>query len=211
MMPAALPLAAVEPVSRAEPGAAKDAELMARVGGGDRQAFGELVERHKDHLLTYLCRLTGSRDRADDLAQETFLRLFHAARSYRERGRLGAFLVSIATNLVRSEERRARRWRLLTAAFAPEGRPLPAPSPAAEPAGDERLLSDERRRHLAAALARLPLPLRVPLVLAEVEGWPLKDVARQLGCREGTVKSRLFRARRRLRAELAPVLAGGSP
>src|SRR3954469_16440118 len=86
-----------------------DAELMARVREGDREAFTDLVERHKDAAVTYLVRLTADRDRAEDLAQETFLRLFRSAGEYVEQGYLRAFLFRIATNLVRSEERRARR------------------------------------------------------------------------------------------------------
>lgn len=213
MIPTTLPLSAIDPVPEARGEAAVDATLMAEVARGDRRAFGEVVERHKDGLVTYLARLTGSRDRADDLAQEAFLRLFHAASSfrYRERGQLAAYLFSIATNLVRSEERRARRWRLLAAAFTAEGRPVPAPAPSREPRGDELLFEAELRGQLGAAVARLPLSLRVPLVLAEVEGWPLKEIARLQGCREGTVKSRLFRARARLRSALAPYLAGGLP
>jgi RNA polymerase sigma-70 factor (ECF subfamily) len=211
MIDTALSLPAVEPLAEQRAAASLDAALMARVARGDRQAFGELVERHKDALLTYLTRLTGSRDRADDLAQEAFLRLFRAAPSYRERGQLTAYLYSMATNLVRSEERRARRWRLLSAAFAAEGRPVPAPPSSAAARSDERLLAAELRRQLAAAIARLPLALRVPLVLAEVQGWPLREIARLLGCREGTVKSRLFRGRERLRRELAPYLAGEMP
>src|SRR5690242_12439952 len=91
----------------------RDAELMTCLRSGDREAFAQLVDRHKDAVVGYLARLTGSRDRAEDLAQETFLRLYRAAPGYVERGYLRAFLFRIATNLLRSEERRERRMRLL--------------------------------------------------------------------------------------------------
>lgn len=175
-----------------------DAALMARVAAGDREAFALLVDRHKDGLVGYLARLTGSGDRAEDLAQESFLRLFGAAGRYRERGHLTAFLYRIATNLVRSEARRERRWRLLVPELA---RPRPE---AAEPRGPRRLLERELQGRLAEAVAALPLALRAPLVLYEIEDWPQREIARALGCREGTVKSRLHRARSRLREELAP-------
>lgn len=193
--------------------AAGDAELMARVRAGDREAFAALVDRHKDPLVGYLARLTGSPDRAQDLAQEAFLRLYRSAGSYRERGQLTAFLYRIATNLVRSEARRERRWRRLVPRLATgresEGAPAEPGLPAGAlrdgvpPSGPHRLLRRELQRRLAAALAALPLELRAPLVLYEIEEWSQRDVARALGCREGTVKSRLFRARRRLREELA--------
>lgn len=187
------------PIARHSPETAEpdDAELMARVGRGDRAAFGRLVDRHKDGLVAYLARLTGSPDRAQDLAQEAFLRLLRSAGGYRERGHLVALLYRIATNLVRSEARRERRWRLLAPALA-----WPADEPAV-PSGPRRLLQRELQDRLAAALARLPVALRAPLVLYEIEDWSQRDIARALGCREGTVKSRLHRARARLREDLA--------
>ncbi|MFP5289355.1 MAG: RNA polymerase sigma factor, partial [Thermoanaerobaculia bacterium] len=75
-----------------------DAGLMDRVRSGDRDAFSDLVERHKDAVVNYVTRLTGNRDRAEDLAQETFLRLFRSAGGYTEQGLLRAYLFRIATN-----------------------------------------------------------------------------------------------------------------
>lgn len=174
-----------------------DASLMARVARGDRGAFARLVDRHSDGLVAYLARLTGSPERGEDLAQEALLRVFRAAESYRERGHFTAFLYRIATNLVRSEARRELRWRLL----APE---LGAPRPAVEePRGPRLVARRELQRRLAVAVAALPVSLRAPLVLYEIEGWPQRDIARALGCRVGTVKSRIHRARARLREELA--------
>ena len=69
-----------------------DADLMARVRSGDREAFAHLVDRHKDAMVNYLTRLTGSRDRAEEVAQETFVRLYRSASRYKEQGRLGGYL-----------------------------------------------------------------------------------------------------------------------
>ena len=181
-----------------------DDELMARAGGGDRQAFAALVDRYKDAIVNYTTRLTGDRDRAEDLAQETFLRLFRAAPRYSEQGQLRAFLYSIATNLVRSEGRRERRQQLLQPFLLLAGR---AAEPASTAAG---LLRDELQRQVAAAVAALPLRCRVPLVLHEIEGWSYAAVAAQLGLREGTVKSRIHRGRRQLRRALEPYWNGGT-
>jgi RNA polymerase sigma-70 factor, ECF subfamily len=179
-----------------------DAEQMARVRAGDRDAFADLVERHKDAVVNYLARLTGDRDRAEDLAQETFLRLFRSAGGYSEQGLLRAYLFRIATNLVRSEERRERRLRLLLPFLGTGGH--------AEPAAPSGLLRQEMHRELAAAVAQLPLRFRVPLVLHEIEGWAYADIARALGCREGTVKSRIHRGRQHLKERLAPYWNGGT-
>jgi len=179
-----------------------DAELMARVREGDRQAFADLVDRHKDAVVSYVTRLTGDRDRAEDLGQETFLRLFRSAGDYREQGYLRAYLYRIAVNLVRSEERRERRLRLLA--------PFLLRDEHAEPVANTGLLRRELHREVSAALARLPLRYRVPLVLHEIEGWSYVDIAEEIGCREGTVKSRVHRGRRQLKAKLEPYWTGGA-
>jgi len=179
-----------------------DAELMARVREGNREAFADLVDRHKDAVVSYLTRLTGDRDRAEDLGQDTFLRLFRSAGDYTEQGYLRAYLYRIATNLVRSEERRERRLRLLAPFLSREAH--------AEPAATSGLLRQEMHREVTAALARLPLRYRVPLVLHEIEGWSYVDIAEEMGCREGTVKSRVHRGRQQLKAKLEPYWNGGA-
>lgn len=179
-----------------------DAELMERVRTGDRDAFTDVVDRHKDAVVNYLTRLTGNRDRAEDLAQETFLRLFRSAHSYTEQGLLRAYLYRIATNLVRSEERRERRLRVLL--------PFLRGREHTEPAAPSGLLLQELHREVAGAVAALPLRYRVPLVLHEIEGWSYADIAEELSCREGTVKSRIHRGRQHLRQKLEPYWTGGA-
>ncbi|HTQ81019.1 MAG TPA: RNA polymerase sigma factor [Thermoanaerobaculia bacterium] len=178
-----------------------DAELMMQLRSGDRDAFAQLVNRHKDAVVGYLARLTSSRERAEDLAQETFLRLYRSASSYVERGFLRAFLFRIATNLLRSEERRERRMRLLAPFLVLDREEAPA-----APTG---LLRAEVQREVSSAIAELPLSYRVPLVLHELEGWSYADIASELSCREGTVKSRIFRGRERLKRSLEPYWHGG--
>lgn len=199
-----------------------DPDLMQRVRTGDREAFALLVDRHKDALVGYLARVAGCPERAQDLAQESFLRLYEHRRRYRESGRLKPYLFSIATNLLRSEERRKRRWRALSPllGLAPtnghpaDGHPDPASTEAerggaavlegsVEPSAPARLLEDELRREVGRAIGELPMVYRIPVVLHELEGWTYAEIARSLGCREGTVKSRIHRGRRRLEERLA--------
>lgn len=181
-----------------------DAALMARVKQGDREAFGTLVDRYKDQIVNYLARLTGSTDRAHDLAQETFLRLYRTAGRYEERGQLPALIYRIATNLVRSEERRARRVRFFSFDFNSHDRRDARPGPQAG------LLRDEATERVSEALAALPLPFRVPLVLHEIEGWSVPEIAASIEVPEGTVKSRISRAKDKLRETLAPYWQGVS-
>lgn len=179
-----------------------DGALLSAAGRGDGQAFTRLVERHKDALVGYLGRLTGDRERAEELAQETFVRLYEHRDRYEERGKLQGYLYRIATNLVRGEARSQARRRLLRLRFFDSNGHLEASQPAS-------LLREELRQRVARAVIRLPLRYRVPIVLSQIEGWSYRDIGRALGCREGTVKSRVFRAKRLLEKELAPYWAGG--
>ena len=164
----------------------------------DLGALASLVDRHKDCLVNYLARLTGHRDRGEELAQEAFLRLFQAAPRYREEGRLLPYLYRIATNLMRTEERRERRFRLFSL-LHPHG---PSGQPHAHAVAPGRLLQREAQREVQRALAELPLAFRSAVVLHGIEGWSYQAIAELLGCREGTVKSRIHRGHRLLRERL---------
>ena len=177
-----------------------DAELMARIRDGDRSAFGVLVDRYKDPMVNYLTRMTGNRARAEEAAQEAFIKLYHAAPRYREQGKLSAFLYRIATNLVRQEERRDRRWRLVSGVLSGDARTRGRGPDVAT----EEVLRREVGRELQTALAQLPLRYRVPLVLRDVQEWSYDEIARVTGCRLGTIKSRISRGRGLLRRALEP-------
>jgi RNA polymerase sigma-70 factor, ECF subfamily len=180
-----------------------DDALMQRVREGDDDAFGEIVDRYKDPLVNYLTHLVRSRDRAEEIAQDAFVRLYRNASKYRERERLGPYLYRIATNLVVTEARRDKRWSLLLPRLNASTRQT-APSP------DTTLFADEIQRQVAAALDRLPVKFRAPLVLFEIEEWSYEEIARALDVRTGTVKSRISRARELLRRHLAPWWIGGN-
>lgn len=180
-----------------------DDALMQRVREGDDDAFGEIVDRYKDSLVNYLTHLVRSRDRAEEIAQDAFVRLYRNASKYRERERLGPYLFRIATNLVVSEVRREKRWTLLLPR-------LHASSHRSEPSPDTNILTDEIQRQVSAALDRLPIKYRAPLVLFEIEDWSYDEIANALQLRCGTVKSRISRARQLLRRHLAPWWIGGN-
>lgn len=181
-----------------------DGVLFARARGGDGAALTCLVDRHKDALINYLTRLSGCRDRAEDLAQDTFIRLLERSDAYRERGMLRPYIYRIATNLVRSRQRRERRWRLLEPRLtAAHNGDVEAPQLAA-------LERRELGAILAESLQAVPLRYRVPVVLRDVQDWSYAEIAGLLGCRTGTVKSRIHRGRQMLRDLVAPQLNGGS-
>lgn len=183
-------------------GAADIAEEQPSRGGraaahafDDPEAFASLVDAHQGALIGYLVRMTRCPDRARELAQESFVRLFTSRQHYQEQGLLLAYLFRIATNLLRSQERRKSRWRRLEPVYH-AGLDSVSESP------HRRVEREEACQRVSAAIAELPLKFRAPLVLREIEGWPYAEIARTLECREGTVKSRVNRAKQRLRRRL---------
>ena len=185
-----------------------DGELLQRSKARDDDAFAALVDRHKDLLVNYLTRLTGSRSQAEELAQETFVRLFRHLDRYRDQGTLVAYLLRIGTNLVRSAERRRARWRLLRPLL--DARIAPAGISPSGSSQEGEVLASEAQREVTRAIAELDLRFRAPLVLREIEGLSYREIARALGCSEGTVKSRLFRARALLKTRLTPYWKGAN-
>lgn len=179
-----------------------DMLLMQRCLEGDDDAFADIVDRYKDSLVNYLTHLVRSRERAEEVAQEAFVRLYRNVANYCERAHVGPCLFRIATNLVVSEARREKRWTLLLPR-------LRASAPGNESSPDARLFATEIQQKVAAALDRLPLKYRAPLVLFEIEEWSYEEIGNALALRIGTVKSRISRARRLLRSHLAPWWTGG--
>jgi RNA polymerase sigma-70 factor, ECF subfamily len=179
-----------------------DDALMQRVREGDDDAFREIVDRYKDSLVNYLTHLVRSRDRAEEVAQDAFVRLYRNAGKYRQQERLGPYLFRIATNLVVTEIRRERRWSLLLPR-------LHASTRTSAPAPDTNLFTSEIQRQVSAAIDHLPVNYRAALVLFEIEEWSYDEIAKALDVRVGTVKSRISRARDLLRRYLAPWWTGG--
>ncbi|MFG0252892.1 MAG: RNA polymerase sigma factor [Phycisphaerales bacterium JB038] len=157
----------------------------------DRSAFGELYRRHVSAIGRYIYRRTGDRHATDDLVSEVFLAAFTSIGRYRDRGKpVRHWLLRIATNAV---NRWARRRRRLLAR-----EPLLADPIAAD--NDEP--AEETRDLVQQALLCLSERHQAVLSLHYLEGLPVRDVAGILGVREGTIKSRLSRAREALREEL---------
>jgi len=191
---------------------ANDAELLRDSRSGDRDAFAQLVDRHKDRVVSYLTRLTGCPDRAEDLAQDTFIRLYQNLGRYREQGVLAAYLLRIATNLVRSEQRRRKRWKLLRPVLLASGfrhARLDDDGPDPDAGPQDTVLASEEQHQVSRALATLDLRFRAPLVMREIEGLSYGEIAEALEVSEGTVKSRLHRARSLLKEKLTPYWNGG--
>ena len=186
---------------------ASDHNLLKATRAGDETAFAELVSRYRNQITNYIHRLLNDYDTAVDLTQETFVRVYRAADRYQTSYAFSTYIYRIATNLAISELRRRKRRRLvsLTNFFTPNanGRSESDFDPAdAAPMQDLTLVETERREAVARAIASLPERYRVPLVLRDVEGHSYEQIAGMLHLSQGTVKSRISRARNFLRDKL---------
>jgi len=184
-----------------------DHSLLEATRAGDEAAFAELVRRYRNQITNYVYRMTNDYDTAVDLAQETFVRVYRAAERYQSNYAFSTYIYRIATNLAISELRRRKRRRLvsLTAFFQrrdQEGEAYEFDPPDSRPLQDTTLVEDERRSAVARAIATLPDKYRAPLVLRDVEGHSYDEIAHILEMSEGTVKSRINRARAFLRDKL---------
>jgi RNA polymerase sigma-70 factor, ECF subfamily len=186
-----------------------DASCVARAQDGDETAFEGLVSRHEGEIYRLCLRLLDNREDAIEATQETFLRIFRALPRFRGEAAFRTWAWGIALNVCRN------RVKTVAARIAAHSEPVERetadgetatlPVPDAAPSPEETAYGSELRRALARALAELSTDHREILVLREIEGLDYDALAELLGCAEGTVKSRLARARAALRQALAGV------
>ena len=172
----------------------QDRALVAAHVAGDTQAFTTLVQRHRDRLWAVALRTLGDREEAADALQDALLSAYRSAGTYRGEARVTTWLHRVVVNACLD---RVRRNKARPTVPMPDGRDV------ADPA-DPRDALDERETALEieAALAALPEEQRAALVLVDVHGMPVDDVAHVLGIPVGTVKSRCSRGRARLAVSL---------
>jgi len=175
-----------------------DERTLDRAVGGDETAFILLYERHRDAIFRFAYRLLGSAELAEDVTHDCFLSLIQRPRSFDpKRAQLRTYLFAAARNLALKR-------------LQSQGQDVTVEELAAEPRSPEReeplqkLLREELAAEVSRAVASLPPLQREALVLFEYEGLPLAEVAAIVGRDVGTVKSRINRARQRLKKTLAP-------
>ena len=183
---------------------AQDRADMERLMAGHDAAFNDLMERHATPMFHFLCRMVGNEDDANDLAQETFVRVFHARMSFRTSEKFSAWLYTIAANLARNHFRwRARHPNVsLEAETGDSEQNLGSTLPTKDPAPNERALAAERAAAVRAAVGKLPEDLREAIVLCEWEERSAAEAAAILETTPKAVESRLYRARQMLRERL---------
>ena len=184
-----------------------DKDLTARARSGDVDAFAEIFEKHRLLVYRIACRLTGAQD-ADDVVMETYLKAWRALPSFRGEAALKTWLCrvarSCALDLLRRRTREDARRAPASGDEAGDETGDPwslIPDPAAD-APDSRIQADELAGQIEQAMAQLSPEHRSVLVLREVDGLSYKELAAACGTGIGTVMSRLFYAKRKLRQVL---------
>lgn len=183
----------------APPDDAAATDLVRRAQAGELAAFNTLVLRHQDAIYSLALRFLGNREGAEDAAQEAFIRAYRAIDSFKG-DRFRSWLFTIVSNVARDELRRQQRRpqrSLDEARDDPETPDLDPPDRGPTP--ESEAMRGDLRRALETALQELPEDWRITVVLSDVHGLSYEEVAETTGVAIGTVKSRLSRARGRLR------------
>ncbi len=174
-----------------------DDRLMVAAARGNTEAFRRLVSRWEQSLFAFLYHMVGSTEDAEDIAQETFLRVHAQAAKYQPAGKFQSWFFRIAGNLARSHLRRRRVLRWLRFDADRHDRPDPSPWP------DERLAAQQLQEEVRIALAALPVRQRQAMVLRRYQGLSYREVATILDTTPAAVESLLQRAATALRRSLA--------
>lgn len=169
--------------------ASEDRQLVDRFLDGDRQAFNELMQAHEDKVFGICLRIMRNREQALDAVQETFVTVFRKADKFTGESAFSTWLYRVATNTCYDQLRKIKRRA---------ASPLPDATDPADPHTEAALTAIELRPDIQTALAALPPDFHTAIVLADMEGLPLQQVADVVGVPVGTIKSRVFRARRLL-------------
>lgn len=171
-----------------------DEMLLRRIQAGDEEAFVAIYRRHQGRIFRYALRMSSSTSAAEDITQEVFIALIESpARFVPAAGPLAAYLFGIARNQVLRRLRRERR-------FVPgpdpggEGAALPAAWIVREDPA-QALDQSQKVAQVRRAVAALPVHYREAIVMCDLEGLSYAETAAMIGCSEGTVRSRLHRAR----------------
>ena len=185
-----------------------DEELVRLFIEGKERAFNELMGRYSRRIVNYVYRIIGDRDRAEDLLQDTFIRVYRNIDRFDQKRKFSTWLYTIATNLAKNELRNTGRSPLMyfqNLFYRKEDQKMfEAVDQADKP--DDQLYKSQLKNLVAKAVEKLPERHRLVFTLRETEGKSYEEIAEILDCNIGTVKSRLNRARARFAQIIEPYL-----
>lgn len=179
-------------------------ELMVRIADGDEYAFEILINRHQTSVLNLIYRFIGDRTQAKDLAQEVFIRVWQAAKTYKPEAKFTTWLYRITANLCLNELKSFRRRKLFQFLQFGEDQEntIEEVLVDASPSPEDLLLSREQSLRISDALQSLPDNQRMALVLKRYDDLSHQEIAQIIGCSVSAVESLLVRAKRTLQEKL---------
>jgi RNA polymerase sigma-70 factor, ECF subfamily len=186
---------------------------MLDVKAGDEQSFGLLLQRYRTPLVNFLYRMVRSREQAEDLAQEVFIRVYRAREEYVPSAKFTTWLFRIATNLALNWLRDHRHQKLELSMDAPvtsdaeDGDEKPFEVADKHPTIEQELVQEDRKKMIRHAIEKLPEKQRAAVLLHKYQELDYAEIAKILSVSESALKSLLFRAYESLRVELAPLVA----
>jgi RNA polymerase sigma-70 factor (ECF subfamily) len=178
-----------------------DTQLMLQFKAGDQRAFHHLFDKHKKRVINYCFRYCGNAAVAEELAQETFLRVYKAAHRYRPKARFTTWLFKIAANVCLNEIRKPV-YRAQMESLE-DGKGLDRTSEMSDPEAPDALLEEsERNAMVQHAINELPEQQRAALLLRVNEAFSYKEIGLQINRTEGHVKTLIHRGRQQLKKML---------
>jgi RNA polymerase sigma-70 factor (ECF subfamily) len=187
----------------------EDTALVNAYLDGETRSFDVLVERYQTRLLNFVYRIVGDRERAEDLVQEVFVRVYRHLGRFDRSKKFSTWIYTIASNLAKNELRNRSRNPLvlftsMTKGWEDEERPLEFEDPSSRP--DDLFRKRHVRELVESSVAQLPTHHREVFMLREIEGRSYEEIAEITHCNLGTVKSRLNRARNSFAEIIEPAL-----
>jgi RNA polymerase sigma-70 factor (ECF subfamily) len=186
---------------------ATKANLMARVKKGDRDAFATLVQSHQDSVLNFIWHFMGDRTEAEDLAQESFLRVWKSAATYKPRAKFSTWLYRIVTNLCINRHRALKSRNLFSISSSPKYKPDMLGVLESEPGAnlvtpEDLLLKAEQYHQIFDALDTLPSAQRLAIVLKTNQGLSYSEISQIMDRSVSAVDALLIRAKKNLRKKI---------
>lgn len=169
-------------------------ELVRRIQEGDEMAFGEIVRIYKDRIMNYLWQLTGDYQKAAELSQETFMRVYFKARKYRPVAPFSSWIYAVASNLAKTELKKMKKFS--TVSFDLIQNKIPEACLSYNHSDSD--LTEDLRNVLNSLHPRY----RIPVILKDIEGFSQEEIAQILRKPLGTIKARISRGRNYLKKEL---------
>ncbi|MEA2005170.1 MAG: RNA polymerase sigma factor [Acidobacteriota bacterium] len=170
-------------------------ELIRRVQEGDEEAFSKIVRAYKDRIVNFLWQSTGDYQKAVELAQETFMRVYFKAHKYKPIAPFSSWIYTIASNLAKTEMKKTRKTSLVP--FDDVQNMFVEENPSFDTNSKLDLI-----KNLRYALNKLHSRYRIPIILKDIEGFSQEEIAQMLRKPVGTIKARISRGRSYLKKEL---------